>query len=136
MTNRSVIVEVLLKAGFERFQCQADSRHRAEDAREVIAAAIGVPHLVLIIARDLPGHLIPAGGLLRADRCPRAEFTRQHGRAGKAQLGTRRPTDWIQRIGVPNLNQLGRSQRLDRLLYNDTPTTEIYALPLHDALPI
>ena len=108
-TDHAVAVQVLLETGFERFQRRAAARHHADGVREVVAAAVGVPDRILIGAGDLPGNLIAACRLLRADRRPGAELTRRHGRAAVAQRGARRSADRIQEIVVPNLNQAGRS---------------------------
>src|SRR5260370_14085708 len=95
-----------------RFQRRAASRHDAGSGLE-IAAAVGVPDGVLIGPRDLPGNLVAAGRLLRADRNPRAKLTHRHERAVVEQGRTRRPPDRKQEIVVPDLNHAGRSLRLD-----------------------
>src|SRR5438874_1037119 len=69
--DRTVAVQVLLETGLERLQRSARSRHDAS-SRDEIAAVVGVPHLKLIGAGHLPGHLIPVRRLLCANRRPGA----------------------------------------------------------------
>src|SRR5260370_1407552 len=92
----------------EPSQRGAASRHDAGGGL-VVAAAVGVPDGVLIGSRDLPGNLVAAGRLLRADRRPRTRLTRHEGRTEKAQLRARRSTDRIQYIIIRRLKQAGRS---------------------------
>ena len=71
-----VAIQVLVEAGLERLQRIVCPRHSADRSEMIVAAAVGVPDRVLIGARDLPGDLIPACRLLRADRRPGAKLTR------------------------------------------------------------
>src|SRR6516162_11218832 len=75
---------------------------------------VGVPHLKLIGACYLPGHLIPARRLLRANRHPVAgKLTVYNRRPAIAQFD-RRPAIRIKKIVAPTLNQAGVSECLDR----------------------
>ena len=75
--------------------------------------------VILIGACHLPGHLIPARRLLRANRRPMAaklvKLTGHNRRPAIAQLN-RRPAIRMKKIVVPNLNQAGRSKCLDHRL--------------------
>src|SRR5437870_1830979 len=66
----------------EPSQRRAAARHDAGGGL-VVAAAVGVPDGVLIGPRDLPGNLVTARRLLRADRRPRARLARHEGRTEK-----------------------------------------------------
>ena len=83
--------------------------------RLIIAAAVGSPHGVLVGAAVLPGDLIAAPRLLRAERRPRAELAGRDRRTAEFQLRARRATDGIQIIVivVRGPNEAGRSRRLD-----------------------
>ena len=67
--DRPVAVQVIVETGLVRRHL--DARPREWD-RELIAAAVGQPNLILIGARDRPGHLIAARRLRRGDRRPGA----------------------------------------------------------------
>src|SRR5258708_6569867 len=69
--DHAIAIQVLVEAGLQRFQCGAGSRHDADGVRDAVAAAVGIPHRVLIGARVLPGHFVAACRLLRAVRSPR-----------------------------------------------------------------
>ena len=86
-TDPAVAVEVLVETGFEQLRTQSCFR-TPRGLREEIAAAVGVQHEVLIGAAVLPGDLIAAGRLLRADRHPRPELAHRDRRAGHLQLRT------------------------------------------------
>src|SRR6516162_10212156 len=83
----------------------------------MIATIVRVPHRILIGAGHLPGYLIPARGLLRANRHPVAaklvKLTVYNRRPTIAQFD-RRPAIRIKKIVAPTLNQAGRSECLDR----------------------
>src|SRR5260370_144151 len=81
--------------------------------RSEIAAAVGIPRRVLIGPRILPGHFVAACRLLRPYRRPGAKLTRDHGRASIFQLGARPATVAVKIKIIANLDQAGRSQRLD-----------------------
>ena len=69
-TDRTVAVQVLLETGLERLQRGARSR-RDVKSTEMQLPLLSVYHTCILIgARHLPGHLIPARRLLRADRRP------------------------------------------------------------------
>ena len=57
-------------------------------ARDVVAVAVGVPDRILIGARDLPGNLVSACRLLRADRRPGTKLSRHNVRTTIFQRGT------------------------------------------------
>src|SRR6516162_3567004 len=82
----------------------------------MIATIVRVPHRILIGAGHLPGYLIPARGLLRANRHPVAaklvKLTVYNRRPTIAQFD-RRPAIRIKKIVAPTLNQAGRSECLD-----------------------
>src|ERR1700722_3534603 len=77
-TDHAVSVQVLAKSGLDRFERGAGSRHESEKMREVVAVAVGSPDSIFIGAWNLPGNVISARCLHRADRqeaaklaCPR-----------------------------------------------------------------
>ena len=74
--DHAIPVQVLTKAGFERFKCGARSQNRTDRIADDVAAAIGIPDRKLVGARKLQGHLIAGPGRLGADRRPRAELSR------------------------------------------------------------
>ena len=74
--DRAVAIEVLVEGGLERFQRIAVARNVRRDAGDVVAVAVGAPHRVLTGARHLPGDVVAACRLVRADRRPAAELDR------------------------------------------------------------
>ena len=76
----------------------------------IVAVAVGVPDRILIGPRHLPGNLIPACRLLRANRRPATKLPRHNVRAGIFQLGARSACDAIKEKIVPNLDQAGRAK--------------------------
>src|SRR6516165_5239228 len=83
----------------------------------MIATIVRVPHRILIGAGHLPGYLIPARRLLRANRHPVAaklvKLTVYNRRPTIAQFD-RRPAIRIKKIMAPPLNHADRSKCLDR----------------------
>ena len=100
-----------MHGGFERLRVPAGAGHDATQ-REEIAAAVDVPREILVGGAVLPGDLIPACRLLRADRNPGAELARRDGHAAVAQLDGRRPAI-VHEVGVRDLGQCGRAGGLD-----------------------
>src|SRR5262249_55814778 len=88
MINQSVAVQVLVLSLHDALPILISPRHSADDTCDLVAAAVSVPNRILISGRDLPGNLIPAGRLLRTNRCPGAKLTCHNWSAAKAQLGT------------------------------------------------
>src|SRR6516165_10345092 len=82
----------------------------------MIATIVRVPHRILIGAGHLPGYLIPARRLLRANRHPVAaklvKLTVYNRRPAIAQFD-RRPAIRMKKIVAPTLNQAGVSECLD-----------------------
>src|ERR1700737_1043137 len=109
--DHPVAVEVVVKTTLARFQGQARSRYSA-DAWDEVAVTIGIPDRILIVARNLPGNLISACRLFRANRRPGVKLTRDNGRAGKFQHGAR-PAAVMKIKIIRNLRQAGRPIRLD-----------------------
>src|SRR5260221_5204884 len=89
MADYAIAIQVLVEAGLQRFQCGAGSRHDADGVRDAVAAAVGIPHRVLIGARVLPGHFVAACRLLRAVRSPRPpELAGYHGDPNSTRLNS------------------------------------------------
>src|SRR3989440_334286 len=88
------------------------ARNSADDTCEVVAAAVGVPNLILISGRDLPSNLIAAGRLLRTNRRRGAKLTRHNVGPGIFQRQARAGAVVKEKM-VPNLGQVRRSVRLD-----------------------
>ena len=63
--------------------------------------------------RATAGHLVPARGLFRADERPGAELTRDHRRAAIFELGSGPAADAVEVEISANLDQAGRTERLD-----------------------
>src|SRR5438067_270174 len=101
-----------MKRGFQRFQPSAGARRNVDEGRNVVAIAVGGPCRILIDAGDLPGHVISARRLLRADRRPRAELTCHDGSALILQLRPGPTTGAVEKIVAANLHELGRPERL------------------------
>src|SRR5262245_51308768 len=114
-TNRTVAVQVLMETGLDRLQRGARSRHGGKSIREVIAVIVGDPHRILIGAWHLPGHLIPARRLLRANRRYLAKLTGHIVRALVFQRWARAATAVKIKVGA-DLSQAGRSEALDHRL--------------------
>ena len=104
-----VAIEVLVEAALDGLQRSARSRSSADDIGRVIAVVVGGPDRILIGAHDLPGHLISAGRLLRADRHDRGtKLTRHIVRALEFQRGTG-ASAVIKIKMVADLGQAGRA---------------------------
>src|SRR5438309_2097601 len=78
-----------------------------------MSADLGVPDGVLVKARGPPGDLIAAGRRLRPNRHPRAKFEIGRASCRETELRAGRPPNRKQKIVVRDLNQAGRSLRLD-----------------------
>src|SRR5260370_25986376 len=87
-TDHAVAIEVLVETGFGDLQRCPASRHDAGSGLE-IAVAVGVPDGILVGPRHLPGNLVTAGRLLRADRIPRARVAPPVARTYQTQLSAR-----------------------------------------------
>jgi hypothetical protein len=85
---------------------------RRDEIREVVAAAVGAPHRVLISASDFPGHLVATRGLLHADRRPNAKLASHNGSAAISQQ--RAGAAAVKVEVIANARKAGRSKRLDR----------------------
>ena len=99
-----------MESGLQRFQRGAASRPDGDKIREVVAAAIGAPHRVLIGAGHLPGHIVAARSLFRADRRPATKLAGRNSRTAVFQLGASAAADAIKIENVANLDQAGRSK--------------------------
>ena len=64
-----------METSLQRVQRGAASRHSTENICEGVAVTVGVPDRVLIGAAILPGNLVAARRLLRANRRPSAELS-------------------------------------------------------------
>ena len=102
-----------MEAAFQRHQRRAAPRYAAGAGR-LIAAAVGEPDGILIGAGKLPGHLIAAGRLLRADRRPGSELPRRNRRAAIPQFRPGPSADAIKEKVRAHFDQAGRPERLDR----------------------
>src|SRR5437016_1073460 len=99
-----------MESGLQRFQRGAASRPDGDKIREVVAAATGAPHRVLIGAGHLPGHIVAAGSLFRADRRPATKLAGRNSRTAVSQsLHNALPIS-IKIENVANLDQAGRSK--------------------------
>src|SRR5262249_15333626 len=94
---------------------------------DVVAAAVGGPGRVLIGARDLPGNLIAAGRLLRADRRPAAGLTHHYVRTANFQQLARSAAVVKEKM-IPNLGQPGRAIRLDQRRGRTDQSVAVYVL--------
>src|ERR1700730_6021314 len=85
-SDHAIAIEILVESIFGRFQRSAGPRYdRAH--RDEVAAAVGIPDDILVAATELPGYLVSAGYLLRADGSPSAMLPGQNGGTGIFQLG-------------------------------------------------
>ena len=108
-TDHAVAVQVLLEDRLQRLQCGACSRYGAAGQISfVVAVAVGAPHRVLAGTGILPGNVIAARRLNRADRRPRAKLTGGNVGAFIFQRRTRSAAA-VQIIVVRNLGQAGGS---------------------------
>ena len=77
-TDDAVAVQVLPEDRLQRLQCVAGSRHGAAGQISfVVAVTVGAPHRVLAGTGILPGNVIAARCLNRADRRPRCQTHRR-----------------------------------------------------------
>src|SRR5436305_14733210 len=99
-----------MESGLQRFQRGAASRPDGDKIREVVAAAIGAPHRVLIGAGHLPGHIVAAGSLFRADRRPATKLAGRNSRTAVFQDRKSVVEGESVIVNVANIDQDGRSK--------------------------
>src|SRR5438105_5050852 len=99
-----------MESGVERVQCRDASRPDGDKIRAVVAAAIGAPHRILIGIGHLPGHVVAARSLFRADRGTATKLSGRNCRTAVCSLGASAAADAVKIEEVANLDQAGRSK--------------------------
>src|SRR5438270_4613011 len=102
-----------MESRLQRFQRGAASRPDADKLREVVAAAIGAPHRILIGAGHLPGHIVDATSLICGDRHPATTLSGLNSRVAVFQLAASAAADAVMIENVDKLELAGRYKRLD-----------------------
>src|SRR5258705_7686892 len=94
-----------MEDGFECLQRSVGPGHIENECRDVIAAAVGTPHAVLIGTGDLPGYVVSARSLHRANWRPGPKLTRRDDGAAKLQRWAR-PAG-VEVIAISSLHHAG-----------------------------
>ena len=100
-----------MEGGLELFQRDVVARDVGNEVCKIVAVAVDVRDSVAPGGR-LPGYVITAGHLDRADQRPVSELAGIDGRAIVFELGTvDAAADGIEKIVVSDLHQAGRCRR-------------------------
>src|SRR5262245_38877074 len=106
--DHALPVEGLAELGLQRLECRPRAPTHADIVvGDVVAGAVDVPGSVLVLAGDLPYHLVSAGRLLGAERHPWGGLPGHDRRIGEAKLGPCRAADRIEEIVGTYLDQAG-----------------------------
>src|SRR5438067_44942 len=112
--DHTISVEGLVEARLDVVEHSAAARIAGDGAGDPVAGAVGVPDKILVLARKLPGDFVAGSCLLRADCRPASRLPSHNGSAVVPELRASAASNIVKIKVVANLDQSGRTQRLDR----------------------